>query len=59
MLDLVENLHRVDNVQSVIRSVLERSLAICHCDFGNVQLMNWQAGHLEIKAQRGFHLEFF
>jgi len=55
---LASQLDHWTDIQSVLEFVLCRSLEMCEADFGNVQLMNWQAGHLEIKAQRGFHKEF-
>jgi GAF domain-containing protein len=53
-----EPLRRCVNVQSVLDYVLDRTLSIHDTRLGNVQLMNWNAGHLEIAAQRGFHDEF-
>jgi two-component system, sensor histidine kinase len=38
--------------------LLNRGLEICQSSFDNVQLMNWPAGYLEIKAQHGFQDEF-
>jgi hypothetical protein len=38
--------------------LLDRSLDLSRAGFGNIQLMNWRAGYLEIKAQRGFQDEF-
>jgi len=53
-----EPLRRCFNVQFVLDYVLDRTLSIHDTRLGNVQLMNWNAGHLEIAAQRGFHDEF-
>ena len=54
--------HSARNVGADVQSVLERALAqslkVCGTELGNVQLMNWHAGYLEIKTQRGFHDEF-
>src|SRR5262245_48614589 len=53
-----ERLRRYPDVQSVLVCLLQRALEVCQTEFGNVQLMNWKAGYLEIKAQRGFQGEF-
>ena len=52
------SLGRSADFESVVSGLLERGLDICQSNFGNVQLMNWDAGHLQIKAQRGFQQEF-
>jgi GAF domain-containing protein len=54
----VEPLQKCADVQSVLTCALDHSLNITDTHFGNVQLMDWEAGYLEIKAQRGFHSEF-
>ena len=46
------------DIQSVLAWLLQHGLDICQSNFGNVQLMNWQSGYLEIKAQHGFNDEF-
>jgi GAF domain-containing protein len=46
------------DIQSVLNCVLDRSLELSGTCFGNVQLMDWRSGYLEIKAQRGFQSEF-
>ena len=55
---LSQRLHRCFEPQSVFESLLQYDLELCQCEFGNVQLMNWQAGYLEIKAQRGLDAAF-
>ena len=54
----VECLRLCTDVPSVLHCILERSLEICQSVHGNVQLMNWKGGYLEIKEQRGFYDEF-
>jgi hypothetical protein len=46
------------HIQSVLAWLLQHGLDICQSSFGNVQLMSWQSGYLEIKAQHGFNDEF-
>jgi GAF domain-containing protein len=46
------------DLQSVLERTLAESLKVCGTELGNVQLMNWRAGCLEIKTQRGFNDEF-
>ena len=55
---LFERLRRCTDIQSVAHFLLQRGLEVCQCDFGNVQLMNWKTGQLQIQAQRGFQEEF-
>jgi GAF domain-containing protein len=54
----VERFARSANLQSLADEVLDFGVRLTNADFGNVQLMNWKTGWLEIKAQRGFHDEF-
>jgi GAF domain-containing protein len=51
-------LQKCADVQSVLTCALAHSLDITDTNFGNVQLMDWKSGYLEIKAQRGFQSEF-
>ena len=46
------------DVQSILDCLLLRALEISQASYGNVQLMDWDAGHLVIKAQYGFQDEF-
>ena len=46
------------DVRSVLDCVLNLSLNFVEADFGNVQLVDWKSGCLEIKAQSGFGDEF-
>jgi len=55
---LAEQLSRCSDAQSIIQCVLHQGLDLSRASVGNVQLMNWSAGCLEIKAQRGFNDEF-
>src|SRR5262245_66178758 len=47
------------DVQSILDCLLLRALEISQASYGNVQLMDWDAGHLVIKAQYGFQDELF
>jgi len=47
-----------NTVLTVFDVVLDRSLELAHAAFGNIQVMNWQTGCLEIATQRGFQHEF-
>src|SRR5262245_9865753 len=49
---------RSPDIQSVLACLLQQGLEVCQSSFGNIQLMNWAAGYLEIKAQHGFQDEF-
>jgi len=44
--------------RDLINSTLHRALRITGQELGNVQLVNWEMGLLEIAAQRGFRQEF-
>lgn len=55
---LFEEFQTCADVQSVLDCVLDRSLQLNVTDLGNIQLMDWKSGCLEIKAQRGFEPEF-
>jgi GAF domain-containing protein len=55
---IAEQLRRCTDTQSVLDCLLDRGLQVSSAGFGNIQLMNWTAGYLEIKAQRGFREEF-
>jgi GAF domain-containing protein len=46
------------DLQSLANGILDLSVALTSADYGNVQLINWKRGWLEIKAQRGFEDEF-
>jgi len=58
MSHLFEDLRRCADVQSVLNCVLDRSLDLTATFLGNVQLMDWTSGYLQIEAQRGFGAEF-
>ena len=42
----------------LLQSALSEALAITGQSLGNVQLIDWKMGHLEIMAQQGFDEEF-
>src|SRR5262249_39174150 len=53
-----EQIHRCRDAQSLADCLLHQGLELSWARFGNVQLMDWKAGYLEIKAQSGFGDEF-
>ena len=55
---MAEQLRQCSDIQATLDWLLGQSLELACADFGNVQIMNWKVGYLEIKAQRGFHEEF-
>jgi len=55
---IAERLRQCSNIRSVVDCLLDRALQVSSAGLGNIQLMNWKAGYLEIKAQRGFGDEF-
>jgi GAF domain-containing protein len=55
---LFRQLEKCADIHSVLNCVLDRSLELGGTSFGNVQLIDWRSGYLEIKAQRGFQSEF-
>jgi GAF domain-containing protein len=46
------------DIQAILDWLLRRGADISQTSFGNIQIMNWKAGDLEIKAQRGFEKPF-
>lgn len=59
---LARTLRSCTDLASVLARTLDRSLALAGAAHGNIQLMNWRSGFLEIAAQRGFEppfLQFF
>jgi hypothetical protein len=42
----------------LLDAALDKALAITGQELGNVQLVNWDAGYMEMVAQRGFPQEF-
>ena len=55
-------LPRSNDVQPILDWLLHKGVDLSQTGFGNVQLMSWTAGYLEIKAQQGFDeafLKFF
>jgi len=55
---MAAELHRCSDIHEVLNYLLDHGLRVSCAGLGNIQLMNWKAGYLEIKAQRGFHEEF-
>jgi hypothetical protein len=55
---LAEQLRQCSNLQATVDWLLGQCLELTCARFGNVQIMDWKAGHLEIRAQRGFQDEF-
>ncbi len=53
-----DQLRKCRNVQAILSCALDRSMDISKSDFGNVQLVNWKSGFLELNEQRGFQAEF-
>ena len=49
---------RCADVQPILDWLLQRGTDLSQTAFGNVQVMSWTAGYLEIKAQRGFDAAF-
>ena len=59
---MADPLARCTDVPSILDWLLRRAVDLSQTSFGNVQLMNWTAGYLEIKVQQGFDegfLRFF
>jgi len=50
-------MHHVSELQ-LLDAALDRALAITGQTLGNVQLVDWNAGSMEIVAQRGFAQDF-
>jgi GAF domain-containing protein len=48
----------VEAEAELINSTLDRALRITRQELGNVQLVDWEMGSLEIVAQRGFRQDF-
>jgi len=46
------------DVSSILDRTLDRCLALTGTRRGNIQVMDWTSGHLEIAAQHGFDHEF-
>jgi GAF domain-containing protein len=55
---VAEQIHRCRDAQSLADCLLHHGLELSRAHLGNVQLMNWKAGYLDIKAQSGFGDEF-
>jgi GAF domain-containing protein len=55
---VAQQIHRCRDAQSLAACLLHYGLELSRARMGNVQLMNWKAGCLDIKAQSGFGDEF-
>src|SRR5262249_22802976 len=55
---LVAEFRQLTDVQAVLDRLLEEALKLSQTGLGNVQLMNWSAGHLTIRSQKGFAHDF-
>jgi len=55
---LPDDFDKCADIPSVLACVLDHSMEMTATHLGNVQLMNWRSGCLEIGAQRGFETEF-
>ena len=55
---LSEQLRNCSDAQSLAKCLLHDALRLSNARFGNVQLVRWEKGYLEIKAQTGFGDEF-
>ena len=53
-----DQLRKCRDVPAILSCALDRSMEVSKSDFGNVQLMNWKSGVLELDEQRGFQTEF-
>jgi GAF domain-containing protein len=59
---MADRFARCTDVRGILDRLLHRAVHLSQTSFGNVQLMNWTAGYLEIKVQQGFDegfLRFF
>src|SRR6516225_572780 len=55
---VAQHIHRCRDERSLAMCLLHGGLEQSHARLGNVQLMDWKSGCLEIKAQSGFGDEF-
>jgi hypothetical protein len=46
------------DIESVLDFTLAQGLCLAEAELGNVQLMDWKTGYLEIASQKGFSEEF-
>jgi GAF domain-containing protein len=54
----VRALSQYQDIQSILDWLLRSGIDLSQTSFGHVQLVNWMAGYLEIRSQRGFGEEF-
>jgi GAF domain-containing protein len=55
---LAHKLHEFTNLQALLDCALVHCLDLCGTELGNIQLIDWNRGYLEIKSQHGFCDEF-
>jgi GAF domain-containing protein len=55
---LAQQFRHCRDERTVADCLLHQGLQLSQTDFGNVQLMNWKKGYLEIDAQSGFSQDF-
>jgi GAF domain-containing protein len=55
---LVQQLREYTKLQPLLDCALAHCLGLCDTELGNIQLIDWNRGYLEIKSQHGFHDEF-
>jgi GAF domain-containing protein len=55
---LAQKLRDCTGLQMLLDYSLAHCLDLCGTEFGNIQLINWKRGYLEIKSQYGFRDEF-
>jgi GAF domain-containing protein len=55
---LVHKLREFTDPQAILDCALAHCLDLCGTELGNIQLIDWKRGYLEIKSQQGFREEF-
>ena len=55
---MIQHFKECLNIQSVLDFTLAQGMRLSQTELGNVQLMDWKAGSLEIASQQGFSEEF-
>jgi GAF domain-containing protein len=54
----IQHLQQCPDIQAVLDFTLAQSLSLSETELGNIQLMEWNSGYLEISSQCGFNEEF-
>jgi GAF domain-containing protein len=55
---LAQKLREFTKLQAILDCALVHCLDLCDTRLGNIQLIHWNRGYLEIKSQHGFNDEF-